>query len=90
MSFDVEQAEIVSTLKSMLADEMDLGLVAHQIDENVPLLEDGLGLDSIVIVELIASVERRFDFEFQDADLRTSSFESLTALAGVIRRRREQ
>jgi acyl carrier protein len=74
----------------MLADEMDLGLVAHQIDENVPLLEDGLGLDSIVIVELIASVERRFDFEFQDADLRTSSFESLTALAGVIRRRREQ
>ena len=79
--------EIVETLKQILADEMDLGLVRDQIDATVPLLEEGLGLDSIVIVELIASVEERFDFEFQDSDLREANFESLEALATVVAQR---
>ncbi len=79
--------EIVETLKQILADEMDLGLVRDQIDATVPLLEEGLGLDSIVIVELIASVEERFDFEFQDSDLREANFESLEALATIVAQR---
>ena len=79
-----DRSSIVTTLKTMLADEMELDLVAEQIDASVPLLEDGLGLDSIFVVELIAAVEQRFQFEFEDSDLREANFQSLNALAVVI------
>lgn len=79
-----DRSHIIATLKTILAEEMDLGLAADDIDASVPLLDDGLGLDSIVIVELIASVEERFEFEFEDTDLREANFQSLDALASVI------
>jgi acyl carrier protein len=82
-----EADDVATTLKSILVDEMELGLDAGQVTATVPLLEDGLNLDSIVIVELISVVEHRFGFEFQDEDLRTSSFENLEALAQVIEKR---
>jgi acyl carrier protein len=78
---------IVAVLKSILLMDMNLALVSDQLDASAPLLEEGLGLDSVAIIELIAHVERRFGFQFQDADLRTSTFSSLAALAEVIRRR---
>ncbi|MBN1238254.1 MAG: acyl carrier protein [Gammaproteobacteria bacterium] len=77
-------ATVIDALKWILADEMDLGLTADQINATVPLLEDGLNLDSIAIVELIAVLEERFAFQFHDADLRTASFANLEALAKVI------
>ena len=82
-----EADDVATTLKSILVDEMELGLDAGQVTATVPLLEDGLNLDSIVIVELISVVEHRFGFEFQYEDLRTSSFENLQALAQVIEKR---
>jgi acyl carrier protein len=78
---------VVAELKRILAEDMDLNLKAEEIDATAPLLEEGLNLDSIVIVELIAVVEERFGFEFADEDLRTASFASLEALAGVIEKR---
>jgi len=77
-------ATIVATLKSILANDLDLNLDIEAIDEKAPMLEDGMNLDSVVIVELIALVEERFGFEFADEDLRTASFASLESLAQVI------
>ena len=54
------------------------------IDEHTPLLDGGIGLDSIMIVELISDIERRLGFEFHESDLRTNSFQSLRTLAQVI------
>ena len=82
-----DRAEIVATLKRILTEEMDLGLDAGSFDATTPLLEDGLDLDSIVIVELITSAEDRFGFEFDDTDLRESNFKSLDTLAAAVERR---
>jgi len=83
----LSESEVVSIVKAMLVDDMDLGLDAANIDASTPLFEDGLDLDSIVIVELISLVEQRFGFEFQDSDLRMAMFENLAALAKVIQER---
>jgi acyl carrier protein len=82
----VVEDEIVAILKSLLLEEMEVRVAADRIDGETPLLEDGLGLDSIVIVELIAGIERKFSMEFQDSDLRTANFSNLNALAEVVRR----
>jgi acyl carrier protein len=79
--------DVAKILKSILVDEMGLGLDAAQITETTPLLEGGLDLDSVLIVELIGLIEHRFGFRFEDADLRTSSFQTLAILAGIVRKR---
>lgn len=85
MATDIDK--IIPVLKSILIEELNLNLTAAAIDENTILLDGGLELDSIVIVELIGIVESRFDFRFADADLRTPSFHSVKNLAEVIVRR---
>ena len=80
--------DIVAELKRIIADDLDVNLKFDEIDEKVPLLGEGLALDSIVVVELINLVENRFGFEFEDSELNVESFRNLTALAGVIERRR--
>lgn len=77
-------ADVVQVLKTTIAEDLDVNLSADQIDESVPLLDGGLELDSVVIVELIGAIESRLGFEFEDSDLRTRSFQSLRTLAEVI------
>jgi acyl carrier protein len=78
---------LIAALKTILAEELNLNLNADQIDENAPLTDGGLNLDSVVIVELIGLVESRFNFEFQDADLRTATFANVRKLAEVVAKR---
>jgi acyl carrier protein len=80
--------EIVTELKRIIAEDLDVNMRFDEIDEKVPLLGEGLALDSVVVVELISLVENRFGFEFEDSELNVESFRNLTALAGVIERRR--
>lgn len=79
--------EVLARLKSILVDDLNLDLDPSSFDAQTPLFEDGLDLDSIVIISLITQVEQRFGFEFQDTDLRMSTFENLSALARVIQER---
>lgn len=80
--------EIIDALAKILVDELDLGLRADRVTATVPLMEEGLGLDSIAIIELIAAVEQKFEFQLLDEDLRTSTFENLDALARVVHERK--
>ncbi|HWM95354.1 MAG TPA: phosphopantetheine-binding protein [Thermoanaerobaculia bacterium] len=82
-----EGLQIVTELKRIIADDLDVNLKFDEIDDKVPLLGAGLHLDSVVIVELISLIEDRFGFEFDDSDLNLESFRNLTTLAGVIERR---
>lgn len=75
---------IVNKLKSLVAQELDVNLQVEAIDETASLFEDGLGLDSIAIVELIALIEKHFSIEFTDSDLNVESFSNLKILADCI------
>ena len=75
---------LVNQLKTIMAGELDVNLKVEDIDENASLFEDGLGLDSIAIVELISLVEQHFDFQFSDNELTPESFSNLNVLADFI------
>lgn len=77
----------VNQLKKLIAEDLDVNLKADEIDENAPLFEDGLGLDSIAVVELISLIEQKFGFQFVDSELNPECFSSLKVLAGVIDRK---
>jgi acyl carrier protein len=75
---------IIDQLKEILAEDLDIKLKREEIDETVPLLEEGLALDSVVIIELIGRIEDRFGFRFGDENLRNDLFKNLTTLAEFI------
>ena len=75
---------IVEQLKTIIAEDLDTNIEKEAIDENVPLFEDGLGLDSIATVELISAIEHHFDFQFDDAELSPEAFKSLKVLAELV------
>lgn len=76
---------IVQELKCILVEEMDVNLSFDEVDETVPLLDEGLALDSIILVEFISCIETKFSIAFEDVDLRVSAFENLTTLAQLLK-----
>lgn len=76
---------VIETLRRIVADDLDVNLRYEEVDPTVPLFEEGLALDSVVLVELIGFVERRFGIELRDEALTMETFETLESLARVIR-----
>jgi len=76
--------KIVDQLKTVISEELDVNLKKEEIDPALSLFEDGLGLDSIAVVELISLTEKHFNIEFSDADLNLESFSNLNTLADFI------
>jgi len=75
---------VVEVLKQIVLNDLNVALPTRDIDENMALVEEGLGLDSIVLVEMIGYIEDRLGFEFDEDDLSMRSFENLSVLAEVI------
>ncbi len=76
---------IVNQLKDIIANKLDVNLAYDQIDENVSLFEDGLGLDSIAIVDLIVSIESTFSISIEDEELNADLFKNLKILSEFVR-----
>ena len=80
----IETADIIQQIKHILVEDMQLNVVSDEIPDNYSLLEGGLGLDSILIAELIARIEDRFGLHFDDRVLDVELFNNLTLLAGFV------
>ena len=79
------QSEIViEKVKRIVVEDLDVNLSYEDLDETVPLFEEGLGLDSVVLVELISFIEKRFNIELGDEALNMDTFKNLQSVAKVI------
>lgn len=76
--------QVVEKIKKIVVEDLDVNLTYDDLDETVPLFEEGLGLDSVVLVELISFIEKRFDIQLQDDVLNTEAFKNLQSIARVI------
>ncbi len=75
---------VIEQLKQIIADDLDVNLKREEINEEVSLFEEGLGLDSVVIMEFISLIEARFGFQFSDDELNMEPFKNLQILARFI------
>ena len=80
----IETTDIIQQIKHILVEDMQLNVVSNEIPNDYSLLESGLGLDSILIAELIARIEDRFGLHFDDRVLDVELFNNLTLLAGFV------
>ncbi len=80
----MKNKKMLKQLKHILANDLDVNLTVEDIDGESSLFEDGLGLDSVSVMEFITLIEERFGFQFSDSELNIESFKSLNILADLI------
>ncbi len=75
---------IINRLKQIIAKQLDVNLQLDEIKADMPLFEEGLGLDSIAIMEFITLIEENFGFQFAEDELNMEPFQNLQTLADFV------
>jgi acyl carrier protein len=81
---NMNKSEVVDQIKELIASELDANLTVAEIGEGDSLFEDGLGLDSVAIVEFITILEDRFKVQFSDMDLTKEMFRNISTIADSV------
>jgi acyl carrier protein len=82
---------IVNQLKQIIVNDLDINMKLDEIDENASLFEEGLGLDSVTLVEFISFIEKHFSIRFSEDELNLEHFSNLEILAqSIITRKRDR
>jgi acyl carrier protein len=83
------QSTLELELAQLFVDALNLETTAAQIDPNAPLFGDGLGLDSIDILEVALEISQRYGFQLRSDDENNQRiFQSLRSLAAHVAQQR--
>lgn len=79
-------------LKQLIIDTLDLeDMTVDDIDDNAPLFNDGLGLDSIDALELGLAIRKKYGVKIEaDKEDVVKIFSSVATLAGYIQAERSK
>lgn len=69
----------------LIVEALNLELSAKEIDPEMPLFKDGLGLDSIDMLEMALAISKRYGFQLRSDDADNATiFGSLRMLSAYI------
>jgi acyl carrier protein len=80
--------ELKSQIKQALVRSLRLPIAPEEIGDATPLFGEGLGLDSIDVLELVLELERSFGVSITDEQTGTRVLRSVDAIAEFITRER--
>ena len=81
--------ELSVRIRGLLVDALRLdGLDIASLDLSTPLLGDGLGLDSIDVLELVVALEREFGIVVPTDEVASESFASVGSVVSLVERLR--
>jgi len=72
---------IIIELRRCLLEDLKVAVEEEKLGPHVPLFDDGVGLDSITLFELIAIIEKRYEITFAVESLNSQVFANLEAVA---------
>ena len=76
--------EVKQKLKDIIVNDLDANIEASQVLDDISLYENGVGLDSISIVNLIVILEKKFGFSFEEDELNSEMFASVNNLTDFL------
>jgi acyl carrier protein len=80
-----------SDLAALFVQALNLEMKPEEIDPTAPLFGDGLGLDSIDILEVALEVSQRYGFQLRSDDENNQKiFQNLRSLAAHVAQHRTQ
>ena len=84
-AIDDRRAELVEELKVLIVNSVQLHHIPlHTIDASTKLFQDGLGLDSVDILEVVVAVEQKFGVKIRDAKAGQQIFQSVGSIADFV------
>jgi acyl carrier protein len=84
-----ERTALESELAALLVQVLNLDVIADDIDPQASLFNEGLGLDSIDVLELALEVSQRYSFQLRaDDENNHAIFQSLRTLAAHVAQHR--
>ncbi len=77
--------DLILKLKREITEQLNLqDIKPEDIDENAPLFQEGLGLDSIDALELIVLLQKNYGVKLESAEEGQAVFKSVKAMADYI------
>ena len=84
-----QKTELEEEVAALIAEAVNLEKPAKELDPNIPLFGDGLGLDSIDVLEIALAVSKKYGFQLRSDDpANRSIFASLRSLSAHIAQHR--
>ena len=80
----MDRDRVRSEVKQLLVTGLRLQIPVAEIADDVPILGEGLGLDSIDALELVVLVEEQFRVSIPDEDVGRKALASVNALVDFI------
>ena len=82
--------QLITEIKLKLIDALNLdGITPEDIDDNAPLFgEEGLGLDSIDVLELIVLLEKNYGIKLDSPAKGRQVFQSIAVMAKYVEENR--
>jgi len=72
-------------VKEVIVETLELGIDPEEIGTEDQLFGGGVGLNSMATIEIIVGIEKAFDLQIPDEDLRVELFDSVKTMAGYVR-----
>lgn len=72
-------------VKSVIIDSLELDIAPDEMDNNDPLFGEGLGGNSMALMEVIVGLEKAFGIEISDEELIMDVFETVNSIAEFIK-----
>lgn len=77
--------ELKRELKELIIESLKLeDVTPEEIEDDMPLFREGLGLDSIDALELTVALEKRYKLSIPDEEVGKRAFASISALAAFV------
>ena len=76
--------DLIKELKRKIVENMKLDLTPEEIDSDAPLFGEGLGLDSIDVLELVVMLDKNYGIKIVNMDEGRKAFASVRSIAGYI------
>lgn len=76
-------------IKALIVNSLKLDRAPETIEDQAPLFQSGLGLDSIDALELAVAIERKYHVTIPDEKVGKQAFSSVEALAEYIAAHRQ-
>ena len=78
---------IENRIKTALVEALKLKLDPASLPTDLPLIDKGLGLDSVSILQLVGSLEDEFSIRIEDTDITRDLFRDISTLSGYVRQK---
>jgi len=82
--------DLINDLKKNIIETLNLeDVTPDDIEESAPLIDEGLGLDSIDVLDLVVMLEKHYAIKITDIEVGRKAFASLNALAEFITKQKK-